>query len=109
MPPTSSTAPLSISALRHRHFARARDADTRPPPGNVIAGPSRISEDLPRPRPAVAHLGRAPRNVSDPLTQNFFGRRFSEWQSTYQEEAIGPMLNKIDAFLSGAIRNVIGQ
>ena len=53
---------------------------------------------------------RAIARVSDPLTQTFFGRRFNEWQNAYREEAIDPVLNKIDAFIGSVhIRHVVGQ
>lgn len=48
--------------------------------------------------------------VANPLTRAFFERRFETWRDTYREEAIDPVLNKVDAFLfSPAILNVIGQ
>ena len=51
-----------------------------------------------------------PSRVTNPLTRDFFERQFNSWRDSYREEAIAPVLNKIDAFLfSPAIRNVIGQ
>ena len=48
--------------------------------------------------------------VSNPLTRAFFEQRFNTWRDDYREQAIDPVLNKIDAFLfSPAIFNVIGQ
>ena len=48
--------------------------------------------------------------VSNPLTRSFFDRRFDAWRDTFRDEAIDPVLNKVDAFLfSDAIRNSIGQ
>ena len=48
--------------------------------------------------------------VSNPLTRAFFEQRFNSWRDDYREQAIDPVLNKIDAFLfSPAILNVIGQ
>src|SRR5271166_7130326 len=48
--------------------------------------------------------------VANPLTRAFFEQRFNTWRDDYREQAIDPVLNKIDAFLfSPAIRNVIGQ
>ncbi len=48
--------------------------------------------------------------VTAPLTRAFFERQFNSWGDHYREEAIAPVLNKIDAFLfSPAILNVIGQ
>ncbi len=49
-------------------------------------------------------------HVRDPLTRSFFGQRFEAWRDAYRTEAIEPLLNKVDAFLSfGAVRNVLGQ
>ena len=48
--------------------------------------------------------------VTNPLTRAFFEQRFNSWRDDYREQAIDPVLNKIDAFLfSPAILNVIGQ
>ncbi len=48
--------------------------------------------------------------VTNPLTRAFFEQRFNTWRDDYREQAIDPVLNKIDAFLfSPAIFNVIGQ
>ncbi len=48
--------------------------------------------------------------MTNPLTRAFFAGQFESWRDSYREEAIAPVLNKIDAFLfSPAIRNVIGQ
>jgi hypothetical protein len=48
--------------------------------------------------------------VTNPLTRAFFEQRFNSWRDEYREQAIDPVLNKIDAFLfSPAILNVIGQ
>ncbi len=48
--------------------------------------------------------------LTDPLTRSFFSQQFDRWRDQFREEAIAPVLNKIDAFLfSPAIRNVIGQ
>lgn len=55
-------------------------------------------------RAAVLH------HVRDPFVCDFFGRRFAAWRDAYRTEAIEPLLNKVDAFLSfPAIRNVLGQ
>ena len=48
--------------------------------------------------------------VTNPLTRAFFEQRFNGWRDDYREQAIDPVLNKIDAFLfSPAILNVISQ
>jgi len=48
--------------------------------------------------------------ITNPLTRAFFEGQFESWRDSYRDEAIAPVLNKVDAFLfSPAIRNVIGQ
>jgi hypothetical protein len=65
---------------------------------------------LPRLLTDTEFRGRTVARVSNPLTRTFFERRFETWRDTYREEAIDPVLNKIDAFLfSPTILNVIGQ
>lgn len=48
--------------------------------------------------------------LNNPLTRTFFGVRFERWRDAYREEAINPVLNKVETFLfSPIIRNVFGQ
>ena len=43
-------------------------------------------------------------------TRTFFGARFDKWRDAFREEAIDPVLNKVDAFLAfPTIRNILGQ
>jgi hypothetical protein len=40
----------------------------------------------------------------------FFGSRFEKWRDTFRDEAIDPVLNKVEAFLSfPSIKNILGQ
>jgi len=65
---------------------------------------------LPRLLTDAAFRARVTTRITNPLTRDFFERQFNSWRDSYREEAIAPVLNKIDAFLfSPAIRNVIGQ
>ncbi len=65
---------------------------------------------VPRLLTDTAFRARITSRITNPLTRDFFERQFNSWRDTYREEAIAPVLNKIDAFLfSPAIRNVIGQ
>ena len=65
---------------------------------------------LPRLLTDAAFRARILPRVSNPVTRAFFERQFNSWGDNFREEAIAPVLNKIDAFLfSPAIRNVIGQ
>lgn len=48
--------------------------------------------------------------ISNPLSRNFFQNRFEQWRDAYREEAIDPVLNKVESFLfSPIVRNVVGQ
>jgi hypothetical protein len=48
--------------------------------------------------------------LDNPLTRAFFDQRFDAWRDTYRDEAVDPVLNKVEAFLAfPAIRNIIGQ
>ena len=72
------------------------------PNASLVLLPQLLVDDEFRAR-VVAHS-------SNPLTQTFFGRRFDTWRDTYREEAIDPVLNKVDAFLfSPIVRNSLGQ
>ena len=43
-------------------------------------------------------------------TRNFFNSRFGKWRDSFREEAIDPVLNKLEAFLAfPAIKNILGQ
>ena len=65
---------------------------------------------LPRLLTDVDFRARVLSRVTNPLTRAFFEQRFNTWRDDYREQAIDPVLNKIDAFLfSPAIFNVIGQ
>ena len=65
---------------------------------------------LPRLLTDADFRARVVSRVTNPLTRAFFEQRFNTWRDDYREQAIDPVLNKIDAFLfSPAIFNVIGQ
>jgi hypothetical protein len=43
-------------------------------------------------------------------TRTFFGQRFNEWRDSFRDEAIDPVLNKVESFLAfPSIRNILGQ
>jgi hypothetical protein len=43
-------------------------------------------------------------------TRTFFGTRFEKWRDAFRDEAIDPVLNKVEAFLAfPTIRNILGQ
>jgi hypothetical protein len=72
-------------------------------PGASLALLPRLLTDDDYRRRVVARL-------QSPLTRAFFDRRFETWRDTYRNEAVDPVLNKVEAFLSfPAIRNIIGQ
>lgn len=76
----------------------------------LIETPNASLALLPRLLTDADYRARVLIRVSNPLTRAFFERQFNSWNDHYREEAIAPVLNKIDAFLfSPAILNVIGQ
>jgi hypothetical protein len=65
---------------------------------------------LPRLLTDAAFRARIISRITNPLTRAFFEHQYNNWRDSYRDEAIAPVLNKVDAFLfSPAIRNVIGQ
>ena len=76
----------------------------------LIETPNASLALLPRLLTDVDFRARVLSRVTNPLTRAFFEQRFNTWRDDYREQAIDPVLNKIDAFLfSPAILNVIGQ
>jgi len=48
--------------------------------------------------------------VSNHETRTFFGARFEKWRDTFRDEAIDPVLNKVEAFIAfPSIKNILGQ
>jgi hypothetical protein len=65
---------------------------------------------LPRLLIDAEYRARLVSRVSNPLTRAFFAQRFERWRDSFREEAIEPVLNKVEAFLlSSAIRHILGQ
>ena len=76
----------------------------------LIETPNASLALLPRLLTDADFRARVLSHVANPLTRAFFEQRFNTWRDDYREQAIDPVLNKIDAFLfSPAILNVIGQ
>ena len=50
------------------------------------------------------------RNVSSPIVRNFFQIYEEHWDKRFREEAISPVLNKVNAFITNSLlRAIIGQ
>jgi RecA/RadA recombinase len=65
---------------------------------------------LPRLLTDAAYRARVVARLANPLTRAFFVERFDRWRDGYREEAIEPVLNKVEALLlSPALRNILGQ
>jgi hypothetical protein len=48
--------------------------------------------------------------LSNDETRTFFGARFEKWRENYRDEAIDPVLNKVEPFLAfPAIKHILGQ
>ena len=76
----------------------------------LIETPNASLAMLPRLLTDDEYRKRVVARLESPLTRAFFDQRFDAWRETYRNEAIDPVLNKIEAFLSfPAIRNIIGQ
>jgi hypothetical protein len=76
----------------------------------LIETPNTSLALLPRLLTDADFRSRVLSRVTNPLTRAFFEQRFNTWRDEYREQAIDPVLNKIDSFLfSPAILNVIGQ
>jgi hypothetical protein len=57
-----------------------------------------------------AHRASVVRRLANGDTRNFFGVQFEQWRATFREEAIDPVLNKVEAFLAfPSIKNILGQ
>lgn len=83
--------------LRH-----AATALTETPNASLILLPRLLTDD--------AFRERVVSRLSTPLTRAFFDDRFDAWRDAFRSEAIEPVLNKVEAFLSfPALRNVVGQ
>ena len=49
-------------------------------------------------------------NISDPVVRDFFDQYDNRWSSRFREEAIAPLLNKVNKFTTNPLlRDVIGQ
>lgn len=93
----TSWGPRMEQILRH-----AATALIEVPNASLVLLPRLLTDDAFRAR-------IAPR-ISDPLTRGFFEQRFEKWRDTYREEAIDPVLNKVESFLAfPAVRNILGQ
>ncbi len=82
-----SWGPRMETILRHSALALLEV-----PKGSIAMIPRLLTDDTFR-RAIVPRL-------SNTLTRAFFERRFEEWRDAYRDEAIEPVLNKIDSILS---------
>lgn len=49
-------------------------------------------------------------NLKDPVVKSFWINEYEEWSSSYRNEAIAPVQNKVGQFLNvSLIRNIVGQ
>jgi hypothetical protein len=76
----------------------------------LIETPNASLAMLPRLLTDDAYRGRVVERLTNGDTRNFFGARFEKWRDTFREEAIDPVLNKVEAFLAfPSIKNILGQ
>jgi hypothetical protein len=65
---------------------------------------------LPRLLTDDEHRARIVAGLSNQDTRNFFGARFEKWRDAFRDEAVDPVLNKVEAFLAfPSIKNILGQ
>jgi hypothetical protein len=70
--------------------------------GSLVLLPRLLTDDSYR----AQVVGR----LSNHDTRTFFGARFASWRDNFRDEAIDPVLNKVEAFLAfPAIKNILGQ
>jgi hypothetical protein len=70
--------------------------------GSLLLLPRLLTNDAYR-KQVVAKLANAE-------TRTFFCTRFASWRDTFRDEAIDPVLNKVEAFLAfPSIKNILGQ
>jgi CxxC-x17-CxxC domain-containing protein len=49
-------------------------------------------------------------NLTDPVVKSFWVNEYEEWSSSYRNEAIAPVQNKVGQFLNvSLVRNIVGQ
>ena len=82
--------PRMEQILRHGLLALIEE-----PNASLLLLPRLLTDDAYR-RRVVGHC-------SNPLTRAFFERRFDQWRDTFREEAIDPVLNKVETFLFSPI------
>ncbi len=65
---------------------------------------------IPRLLTDAGYRQRVLRHATDPVNVAFWNNEFNAWNERYRTEAIAPVLNKVNRFLSApAIRNCLGQ
>src|SRR3990172_5250065 len=65
---------------------------------------------LPRLLTDDAFRARIVARIANHDARAFFGMRFEKWRETFRDEAIDPVLNKVEAFLAfPSIKNILGQ
>lgn len=88
----------SEDLLRHSIFALME----QPVPYSLIAIPKLLTD--------ADFRKRIVENVENPPTLRFFATYDNQWDKRFREEAIAPLLNKLDAFITNPLlRSIIGQ
>jgi hypothetical protein len=76
----------------------------------LIETPNASIALLPRLLTDDVYRSRVIAKLSSHDTQMFFGARFEKWRENFRDEAIDPVLNKVEAFLAfPAIKHILGQ
>jgi hypothetical protein len=65
---------------------------------------------LPRLLTDDAFGARIVARIANHEARSFFGDRFEKWRDTFRDEAIDPVLNKVESFIAfPSIKNILGQ
>lgn len=100
----------ALRAIWHESWGPRMELILRHAAEVLVETPGASLAMLPRLLTDAEYRARVMPRVANPLTRAFFSHRFDGWRDSYREEAIEPVLNKVEAFLfSPAIRNILGQ
>jgi hypothetical protein len=74
----------------------------QPAPSSLLAIPKLLTDE--------SYRAQILRHIENPVVLDFFTNTYAKWTSSFREEAISPVLNKIRAFITDPLmRAVIGQ
>jgi len=70
--------------------------------GSLVLLPRLLTDD--------SYRAQVVARISNQDTRSFFDARFAKWRDAFRDEAIDPVLNKVEAFLAfPSLKNILGQ